>query len=306
MSATPPRVPVPLALPPPERGDSILLRDGRRLAWWEWGPAEGDPVLFCTGAATSGRLGFGADFLEELGLRLLAIDRPGLGRSDPHPSKTLGSWVDDVTEVVEGRGLGCPLGVGFSQGAPFALALAGRGLLSGLALVSGQDQLSHPALRPLLHPEVAGMLAAIERDPAGFARDLASRADAEGMWRLVLGMSSEHDRAVYRRDEFSRPFRQALEAGFAQGAEGYVRDLVNTLGPWPVPPEEVTVPVDLWYGAQDASPVHSPDFGATLAARLPEAWRTVEPDEGGSILWTRSQDILARLGRSRAGEAPPS
>jgi hypothetical protein len=53
--------------------------------------------------------------------------------------------------------------------------------------------------------------------------------------------------------------------------------------------------VDLWYGAQDTSPVHSPDFGATLAARLPRATRTVDPGEGGSILWTRARDILARL-----------
>lgn len=299
-----PTPPVRLAPPPPERGDSILLPDGRRLAWWEWGPEGGDPILFCPGAATSGRLGFGADVLEDLGLRLLAVDRPGVGRSDPHAEKTLDSWAEDVAELIGARRLGHPLGLGFSQGAPFALALAGRGLLRRVAIVSGQDQLSHPALRPLLHPEVAGMIAAIERDPAGFARDLASRADAEGMWQLVIGMSSEHDRAVYQRDGFSRPFRQALEEGFAQGADGYARDLVNALGPWPVPPEEITIPVDLWYGAHDASPVHSPDLGVTLAARLPAAWRRLESGEGGSILWTRSHDILARLRGHREERTP--
>jgi hypothetical protein len=36
----------------------------------------GLPVLFCTAAAMSGTLGFGADDVTDLGLRLIAVDRP--------------------------------------------------------------------------------------------------------------------------------------------------------------------------------------------------------------------------------------
>ena len=108
-------------------------------------------------------------------------------------------------------------------------------------------------------------------------------------------MSGERDRAVYVQEPFASAFQAALRDGFRQGAEGYARDLVRALGAWAVEPEEVGVPVDLWYGALDASPVHSPDFGATLAARLPHASYTLDADEGGSILWTRARDVLARL-----------
>jgi hypothetical protein len=59
--------------------------------------------------------------------------------------------------------------------------------------------------------------------------------------------------------------------------------------------EEITIPVDLWYGGKDTSTVHSPDFGATLALRLPNVSRTFEPNEGGSILWTKSEQILSKL-----------
>ncbi|WP_258001365.1 hypothetical protein [Fischerella thermalis] len=59
--------------------------------------------------------------------------------------------------------------------------------------------------------------------------------------------------------------------------------------------EDITIPVDLWYGALDTSTVHSPDFGKTLALRLAIASHTVDPEQGGSILWTRSWDILAKL-----------
>jgi pimeloyl-ACP methyl ester carboxylesterase len=67
----------------------MTLSDGRILAWYEWGPHAGVPVLFCTGAAMSGWLGFGSDCLADAGLRLMAVDRPGSGRSHPHPHTTL-------------------------------------------------------------------------------------------------------------------------------------------------------------------------------------------------------------------------
>lgn len=285
---------------PPRSQETIRLRDGRGLAWSEWGPEDGVPVLFCPGAAMSGWLAFGAGELEALGLRMLALDRPGLGRSDPHPEKTLRSWVDDVGELVRAAGLESPLAVGFSQGAPFALALAGPPLVRAVAVVSGQDQLGHPRIRPLLHPEVAGMVEAAERDPAGFERHFAGFATARGLWELILGMSSERDLALYRDGTFAAAFERALREGFAQGPEGYARDLVNALGPWPTEPEEVRVPVDLWYGGEDASTVHSPDSGATLAERIPDSTRTFDAREGGSILWTRPREILERL-KSRAG-----
>jgi pimeloyl-ACP methyl ester carboxylesterase len=280
---------------PPERQDSLQLADGRRLAWAEWGAEDGLPVLFCPGAGMSGSLGFGAAEAAELGLRLMAIDRPGLGRSDPHPAKTLSSWADDGAELIRARGLGTPLAAAFSQGAPFALALAGRGLVAAVAIVAGQDELAHPRIRPLLHPDVAGMLATVERDAAGFEQHVARTATAEWLWGLIAGMSGEVDRALYERADFAHAYRRALAEGFAQGADGYARDLVNALGPWPVRPEDVAVPVDLWYGALDTSTVHSPDFGTTMAERLPRATHTVDPDAGGSILWTRARDILTRL-----------
>jgi pimeloyl-ACP methyl ester carboxylesterase len=243
----------------------------------------------------SGSLGFGAGDVASLGVRLVAIDRPGLGRSDPDPEKTFATWADDVAELVREANLRAPLAVGFSQGAPFALALAARGVVGGVAIVSGQDELSHPTIRPLLHPDVAGMVEEVERDADGFERRFADLATAEVLLRLILEMSGERDRGVYGDASFAPALENTLREGFAQGARGYARDLVLALGRWPFEVEAIDVPVDLWYGGLDTSPVHSPDFGATLAARLRHATRVVDPDEGGSILWTRSQDILERL-----------
>jgi pimeloyl-ACP methyl ester carboxylesterase len=277
----------------PGTPSSTRLPDGRELAWTEWGPRDGRPVLFCPGAGMSGVLGFGTDLLPGLGLRLLALDRPGLGRSAPDPGKTYASWAGDVGHLVSALGLRRVLGVGFSQGAPFAVALAGAGLLDAVALVAGQDDLR--AQRHLLVPEVAGMLDAADADPAGFEREIARVASADWMWQVILTTAAPGDRARYEGSDLGPAVRAALDDGFRQGAAGYARDLVTALGPWPVRPEDLTVPVHLWYGAQDTSTVHSPDLGRSLAARIPGARHTVLDDEGGALLWTRAADVLGAL-----------
>lgn len=37
------------------------------------------------------------------------------------------------------------------------------------------------------------------------------------------------------------------------------------------------------------------DFGTTLASRLPDSTHSIDDEEGGSILWTRSGTILEQL-----------
>ncbi len=283
----------------PDRSHDLELpAERRRVGWSEWGAPRARPVLFCTGAGMTSAFGFGTDALASLGLRLVCVDRAGLGRSSPDPHKSLTSYASDVAAVLGAAcGSTSPLPVvGFSQGAPFAIALAHAGLASSLTLVAGTDELAHPRVRPQIAPAIAGLLDAIAADPAAFEHDFAARADAAGLWSLVLSMSAPSDRAIYEAPDFAAAYRATLEDGFAQGPVGYVRDLVLASSPWSVRPEDVTVPVTLWYGRRDTSPVHSPDFGATLAQRFPRATRHVLEDEGGSLLWTRSREILGGVG----------
>lgn len=278
-----------------ERTDSIALADGRQLAWSEWGPSAGIPVIFCTGAGMSGALGFGTDHLASLNIRLIAPDRPGLGGSDAHQAKTFDTWADDMSELIAQRSLQQPFAVGFSQGAPFALVLAARGKVRAASIVSGQDDLAHPAINALLPAEVRNMITAARGDPLAFEKHIAGSATVDWLWQMIMGMSAECDRALYQRHDFGSLYRRSLEEGFQSGAQGYARDLAIAVGPWPFAVEEIRTPVDLWYGRQDKSPVHSPDFGATLAKRIPGASLVVDDRFGGAILWERALDILRKL-----------
>lgn len=286
---------MPPSVIPAARRDRFTLASGRRLAWSEWGPVEGAPVLLCTGAGMSGALGVGGGVADDLGIRLIGIDRPGLGHSDPDPNKSFESWVSDVAALIRGLGLRRPRALGVSQGAPFALALGAAEIVAAVSVVTGQDELAHPEVRPMLAPEVSILVTAAELDPAGFEGHIAATASAGWLWNMIEATSAPEDLAFYMSEPFRTLYGTALEEGFSQGAEGYARDLSLAFRPWPFVLETISVPVDLWFAQGDRSPVHAPDHGATLARRLPKARLTVDETFGGSLLWQRSRDILEAL-----------
>jgi pimeloyl-ACP methyl ester carboxylesterase len=279
----------------PAQQGHVLLPKGRKLAWSQWGPPSGRVVLFCTGAGMSGTLAFAEDNLDALGVCLLGIDRPGLGRSSPDPDGTLVTWASDVGLLIESLDLKDPLAIGFSQGAPFALKLGAVDAVRAVAVVAGQDDFSFAAVYQQLPPAVTGMIDQLRSDRQGFQGMIKASANAEWLWTMIMSMSSEIDRQVYGQEPFASAYRSCLEEGFSQGADGYTSDLLNTWSPWPFRLEELCVPVDVWYGKQDASPVHSPDLGATMSARLPNARHFVEEGQGSSILWVSGRGILTEL-----------
>ncbi|WSG05521.1 alpha/beta hydrolase [Micromonospora sp. NBC_01740] len=280
----------------PVRLGESRLPDGRLLGWAEWGPPDGVPVLLCPGAATSRWLGFGADVVDALGVRLVSVDRPGLGSSTPAPGRTYADFAADIRDLVGLRGLACPAVVGNSQGAPFALACAEAGVAGALAIVAGADEVAAPEFAEALPAELRRLVDTTAVDPAG-AEQIFAGFDADAMWDMVTSGSPEADLAVYREPGFEAAYRRALHEGFAQGPAGYARDTVLAMGRWPFDLAEITVPVDVWYGEQDTS--HLPDNGATLAARIPGAVRHLVPGTGRAVLWTRAEPILrCLLGRA--------
>ncbi|MFI0470816.1 alpha/beta fold hydrolase [Saccharopolyspora sp. 5N102] len=280
-------------VPEPTRLGLHELADGRRLAWGEWGAADGVAVLLCPGAATSRRLGFGADAVDALGIRLISVDRPGLGASDPAPGRTLRDWADDIAEFAAGRGIDDLAVVGYSAGGPFALACAAAGVASRAAVVAGADEFA--VVGDALPGDLRDMVGAVSADPAAAEESFAEFGSPEALWKLIVAFSPETDLAVYRNPRFERAFRRAMADGFAQGAAGYARDTALAMSRWPFAAEDIRVPVDLWYGRLDTSPSHSPDFGATLARRIPGARHHVVPDAGGALLWTHAEQILRSL-----------
>ena len=109
-----------------ERGDrTIVLRDGRRLGYLDQGPRDGRPVLFFHGLGTSRVIcPIDEPAAHDLGLRLIAVDRPGIGLSDRLPRRRLLDWPSDVAELADQLGLADIAVIGWSGGGPYAAACA--------------------------------------------------------------------------------------------------------------------------------------------------------------------------------------
>ncbi|EHR59010.1 alpha/beta fold hydrolase [Saccharomonospora cyanea] len=276
----------------PERLGEFRLADGRTLGWSEWGPVDGRPVLLCPGAATSRRLGFGTELVHPLGVRLVSVDRPGLGVSTPAPERTIADFAVDVEQLAEGRGWTSPVVIGNSQGAPFALACAVAGLASALYLVSAADEIGSPHFAGMLGGHLATVVDLCGRNPRAAYEQFLS-FDADSVRKMVVENSGDRDTAVYTDPVFDAAYREALREGFAQGAGGYATDTVLAMRPWQLDLDRVSCPVEIWYGEEDTS--HSPDNGVTLTSRVPGASRRSVPDGGGSLLWTHSETLLRRV-----------
>ena len=137
----------------PRIDDGIALQDGRWLAYAEFGDPAGRPVLFFH--ATPGyRLNpwLTDAELRSAGVRLIAADRPGVGRSTPQPRRVLLDWPDDVRQLADALGLERFAVVGFSNGGPHAAACAYKlgPRVSATALVAPLPPLDAPgAVRQL-------------------------------------------------------------------------------------------------------------------------------------------------------------
>lgn len=106
--------------------DTLVLSDGRRLAFTQRGPADGTPVVYLHGLFGSplSRPGDLDAQLRALGVRWLFPHRPGFGESDPAPDRTLTSFADDLAQLADALALSTLRLVGVSAGAPYAAACA--------------------------------------------------------------------------------------------------------------------------------------------------------------------------------------
>jgi hypothetical protein len=89
-----------------DSSDTLILPDGRKLGYAQYGSLTGKPILYQHGlpgsrleAATYHDLGL------ELGARIISTDRPGIGWSSPHPNRKLLDHPKDLEHLANHLGL---------------------------------------------------------------------------------------------------------------------------------------------------------------------------------------------------------
>jgi pimeloyl-ACP methyl ester carboxylesterase len=283
----------------PKVDRAIRLRDGRQMAYCEWGNLAGKPVVLLHGAPGSRLLCPDEEATEAAGVRLVTIDRPGYGGSDPRPARTLLDWPDDYVELADQLDLPpCPV-LGWSAGGRYALALGfrvpDRVPSIGLAASPGPRDLVPGALDELT-PEERAVVELLLRDrTAGLAAISENCAWFAGDgWETMFAESwgEGDDRLLAEQPTFEAVTAMMREAA-RQGSAGLAADDAEAFTPWGFSVGDIGQPVHVWWGESDANvgQAHA-DY---LAASIPRATLVTFADAGHLVPISHWGDMLNAL-----------
>lgn len=105
----------------------VTLPDGRKLAWRDYGPRGGVPVVMFPSSVSSSYLWpVETQTAARYGIRLIAVERPGTGASTADPNLTFESFARDFAFFADAIGLDRFRLVARSSASPFALVAAAR------------------------------------------------------------------------------------------------------------------------------------------------------------------------------------
>lgn len=241
--------------------NDVLIRNWRRLGVEHWGSPDGFPVFLLHGTPGC-RLSVrpGDSELRRLGVHLITYDRPGYGRSDPHPGRSVADAADDVRTIADALGIKRFAVIGRSGGGPHALACAallpdrvtrvaslvglapydapGLDWLRGMAELNqrqyGAARLGPKHLARVIYPQVVAM-----------------RADPEHLIRRLEAESSPDDRRALRDPEYRATFITSVTEAVGRSLDGWAADSLALTRPWGFDPQWIQVPTLLWHTTRD-------------------------------------------------------
>jgi pimeloyl-ACP methyl ester carboxylesterase len=271
----------------------VRLADGRMLACLQLGDPAGPPVLYFHGYPGS-RLEarVAAPAVGHLGLRLLAVDRPGFGQSTFQPGRTVGAWAADVAALADRLALERFSIVSISGGAPYALACAAMlsDRLDRVALLCPLGPLDVADSRAGMLVQDRLLLGLASRAPA-LARGVVHmlthwmRQDAERYIKFMLAGMMAPDRDLFDDPDYHSLMKESSGEALRQGGRGPAWELTLIARPWDFRLQDVRMRVSLWQGLVDQ--ILPAAMARRLAAALPACNARFFPGEGHLSLVAR-------------------
>ena len=278
----------------------MTMRDGRQMGYSESGDPAGRPVFFFHGFGTTRVICPPEEPARELGIRLIAVDRPGIGLSDPMPGRRLMDWPDDITEISRRLGVSSFAVVGWSGGGPYALACAAAlaDRVTSVALVSAPAPLAGAADPAYLRRLDRHAVRVADRAPwvirlAMWHWGRPQRRDAAAFFERSVAEMCAADQAVLA-DEALRGRMIANSAElYRQGGRGMYDEALVLARPWGFDLADVRVPVSIWQGKRDETVPLA--MAHHLAREIPDSMLRLFDNDGHHLLYRRWPEILAAL-----------
>ena len=268
----------------PCAGESLTLADGRTLGFHLYGAPDGIPVFYTHGVTDTGVTLEGKEdgMARDMGIRWIAPDRPGIGKSTAHPSRTILGYPGDVRQLVQHLGLKQYFMLGVSGGSAYTLACAkalpqeqlrGVGICAGVApwgagrrgqsltIIAQMYTMKYWPLRLLKSTRDIYVPLAQDPDP---------KVMADRFREDMLPYTTAAEADAYMKTDPMQSAVRVFRQYYAQGIDAHINDMSLLLRPWGFRIEDVGYEgVKLWYGGADINT--PPSMGLHLARRLPKS-----------------------------------
>lgn len=287
----------------PRLEGSIAVRGGRRLGFAEFGNPRGRPVIWMHGTP-GGRRQIPVEaraFADREGIRIIGVDRPGIGSSTPHVYDSILDWTEDLTILADTLGIGEMHVLGLSGGGPYALAAGAAlpdrvlavGVLGGVAPFMGSDAVRGGAVD--LASRFAPLVS-VARVPIGVALTVAIRMvkPIAGLFLDAFAMvQPPGDKRLLARPEFKEMFLDDLLNGSRRQITAPLSDLLLFSRHWGFDVNEVKVPVLWWHGDDDNIIPHR--HGQHVVDLLPDGRLITIEGESHLGAYGRIEEVLTSL-----------
>jgi pimeloyl-ACP methyl ester carboxylesterase len=281
----------------------MRLRSGRSLGYALYGARHGPAVIVLDGPGSRGLARAAARTAGELGLRLIAPDRPGFGASTPDPGRGFLSWPADLIELADELDLDRVALLAQSGGSPYALACAYRvpGRLTRVTLIGGIAPLTGRRVTVGMARQMRTTLMLARRAPWLLRRSLnalarQARRSPERVARRIVADAPPADRQILADEElWSIHVRSTAEALASPASIAFELQLL--VRPWGFELGDIRVPVSIWVGERDTT--HPPAMATRLAEEIPHSELHLVPDAGTFGIFERYEEILRALAPPR-------
>ncbi|HTJ66331.1 MAG TPA: alpha/beta hydrolase [Actinospica sp.] len=244
----------------------FTTRDGRALAYEEFGNPNGKPVFSLHGTPGSHRGPRPRGLrLYPRGIRLIGYDRPGYGDSDRCEGRRVADAAADVEDLADRLGIERFAVVGRSGGGPHALACAALlpervTRVASLVTCAPRDLMGERWYDGMAERNIEWYRVAelgIDAYTEFVADDMnRKRADPESALPSSHADVPKADRAASSEYGIKSGLVDTYAEALRHGIGGWIDDNLAMISPWGFDPATLTTPVKLWHGADDVfSPV---------------------------------------------------
>ena len=265
--------------------------------WHGYGDPDGLAMIYMHGTPGSGMEIAPADEIaRELGLRIIAPDRPGYGDTPVSAQGNLRDWAEKIATLADGLQIDRFHVLGYSIGSIYAFAcshfLGDR--VDGLTIVGGLADYDTPAMQAHLSPDFKPLYDLAATDIGAVTEQLKPLIESVDVaWSVLSAPMPEEDQAIFNNANILTPYLDSLEYALKQGPMGLVFDLKNTVQPWPFTLKDIHAQVELWHGNKDRN------IGVEIGKYLAESLHTDNThflaDQGHYFILSHWRQILENI-----------